>query len=56
LAHERILVAGHAREHAEVEQQPHDGDEVAALLAVAERERSSAAASITPSASRPSVI
>ena len=63
LANEGVLVAGHAREHAELEQQPHDCDEVAALLASAQLERdargarrSSPAATITPSARRPSVI
>ena len=38
VAHERLLVAGDAGEHAELEQQPHDRHEVRALLAPAEPE------------------
>ena len=39
LAYEHILVARHAREHAELQQHAHDRDEIAALLAPAQLER-----------------
>ena len=39
VAHERLLLAGHAGEHSELEQQPHDRHEVRALLASFEAER-----------------
>ena len=38
LAHECVLVAGHTRQHTEIEQESHDRNEVAALLAPAELE------------------
>ncbi len=38
LANERIFVARHAREHTELEQQAHDCDDIAALLAPAQLE------------------